>query len=312
MSALSIQNIFRQLKAAADDTSLLEMTQACRASNLTALDCAPELCLLFPASSASALAAALVTTWSCELSAATLAAALTSCVLAGGAAAYTATQVAQAVGDNISLRLLSHANLPTPYGTGINRELKMIGLSEGNLMLVKPAERARILVISCLPGDYTPTPGSLVGALKNDYGIDLAALAGNKAADYTGSHHCWFSQLLSSSGSKPFPYQQLLVFESTGAAAAGNIAGIFAAIKAYIPAPPALPETGPTIVSAMLSTGSAGAAPAAVLTALFNGCWDLMTAGAGYNLTCFRIVSFQPAWSASLTGAFDALYKQHQ
>lgn len=312
MNALSIHNIFRQLKAAADDTSLLAMTQACRASNLKALDCAPELYLLFPSTGASALAAALVATWSCELSAATLGAALTSCAQAGGAPAYTAAQVGQAVADNISLSLLSHANLPTPYGVGINRELKMIGLSQGDLMQVKPAESARFLIISCLPGDYTPTPGSLILALKTDYGIDLAALATNKAADYTGNFHCWFSQPLSSNGSKPFPYQQLLVFESTGEAAALNLAGVFSAIKAYLPAPPPLPETGATIVSAMLSTGGAGAAPAAVLTALFNGCWDLMTAGAGYNLTCFRIVSFQPAWSAALTSTFDALYQQHQ
>lgn len=310
MPLTNVNKIYKDLTQLQVDPNLIAMTQACRASNLTALDCAPELYQLFPTTSASDLGAALVTTWGCELSAANLTTALNSCLKSDSSPAYTTAQVAQSISDNLSLNHLDSANVPTTYGPAINNQLKMIGLAQGSLVTIKPAESAQFLIISCLPGDYSPTPGSMIAALKTAYGLDVAAMAQNKAADYLQTDSCWFSQNLSQYAAN-IPYQQLLVFETTGADAIAKIPGIFSAIQFYVPNPPAIPDTGATIVSALVSTGSAGADPAGVLTQLFNSCWSLMTNGSGYNMTCFKIVSYPASWSSSLTTTFDLLKSQH-
>jgi hypothetical protein len=304
--------VARIARNATTDTNLLAIAEGCRAANLTALACAPELYLLFPTTSASDMAAALVRVWACELSLANLTAALASCLQANGNAAYTAAQSATATAASMSLKYLDGAHVPTQYGGAPNGELKMIGLSQGDLTAIRPAEAARFLIISCLPGDYSPSSQSLIAAVNNAYGIQVATLAQNPAADYRATYHCWISQNLSTYTTKKVPYQQLICFESTGAAAPSNIPGIFSAIKSYIPAPPPIPNTGPTIVSALVSTGGAGGNPSAVLTALFNGCWGLMTAGAGYNITCFRVDIFPTSWEQQLTALFEQLKQSHQ
>lgn len=299
------------IAAAAGNDSLLATANGCRASNLTALECTPVLYNLFPTTSANDLASAVVQVWSCELSSANLTTALAACVKSDNSRAYTDAEVHAAVAATISLVFLDVAHVPTTYGGGVNNELTMIGLSQGDLTAVTPSEAARFLVISALPGDYSPASNSLIAAVNNAFGIQVATLVQNPAADYRSTNHCWISQNLSTYTSKSLPYQQILCFESTGADAAANIPGVFASIKQYIPSPPPIPETGPTIVSALLSTGSAGADKEAVLTALFNGCWSLMTGGTGYNLTCFRIDVFPTGWDQPLTALFDQLKQSH-
>jgi len=296
---------------AGEADSLLETAEGCRAANFTALQCAPELYTTFPTTSATDLAAILVDVWACELSAANLTEALTNCKKADSSPAYTASEISAAVTANMTLEFLDVGNIPTQYGGGTNNQLKMIGLAHGDLTTVTEPEGDHYLIISCLPGDYAPTQGSLIAALDNAYGINIANLAKSPAADYRSSHNCWVSTNLSSSTGKTIPYKQVIVFESTGQDAVANIPGIFAAIKEYVPTPPTIPNTGPTILSGMVSTGGAGANNVNVLEALFNGAYNLMTEGTGYNMTCFRIVSFPTAWSAPLTTKFNTLKTQH-
>lgn len=289
--------------------SPVDTAQACRASDFTASQCAPGLYDVFPNLTASEMAAVLVQVWPCELSAANLSAALESCKKPGGSPAYTKEEIASAVTANLSLKYLDVAHIPTEYGGKTFKEHKMMGLAQGDLTALKTAESSNILVISCLPNDYAPTPGSMIAALKNAYGIEVSVLAKDPAADYRATKHCWISKELSNyHPSKPVPYKQLICFESTGAAAPSNIPGVFAAIKEYLPAPP-IPNTGPSVHTAMLSTGSAGADKSAVLTALFNGCWDLMADG--YNLTWCRIVVYQTSWEQQLTTLFEKLKNEH-
>jgi len=290
---------------------LLETAEGCRAANFSALQCAPELYTSYPTTAATDLAATLIEVWACELSSANLSTALSSCIKNDSSPAYTAADISAALTANMTLEFLDVANVPVQYGGGTNNQLKMIGLAHGNLVNVSAPEGDHFLIISCLPGDYSPTPGSLIAALDSAYGINIANLAKAPAADYRATHHCWVSATLSSSTAKTIPYKQLIVFESTGQDATANIAGIFATIKQYIPTPPVIPNTGPTILSAMVSTGSAGANNIQVLDALVNGAYKLMTDGTGYNMTCFRIVSYPPTWSAPLTTEFNKLKTQH-
>jgi len=296
MSTLTIKQNVKNI--AATGSNLLEAAEGCRAANFTAQQCAPELYNNFPSTSANDLAAVLVDVWACELSSSDLSAALTSCQN-DGSSAYSASEISDAVSTNLTLEYLDVANVPTQYGGGTNNQLKMIGLAQGNLVTTTAAEGARFLIISCLPGSYSRTPGSMIAALYDAYGIDVGSLAESPAADY-------LSDLTSPTG-VAIPYQQLLVLETSGQDAVANIPGLFTAIKKYIPNPPVIPDTGPTILSDMVSTGSAGAGYIQVLEALFNGAYDLMTARAGYNMTCFRMVNYTSSWSASLTSEFNQL-----
>lgn len=49
-----------------------------------------------------------------------------------------------------------------------------------------------VLAVSCLPGDYTPSPGSVLGALAAR-GVSVQAMSGNKAANYEPDLPCWIS-----------------------------------------------------------------------------------------------------------------------
>ena len=187
------------------------------------------------------------------------------------------------------------------------KKLKMIGLAQGDLTTVKASEAAQFLIISSLPGDYNPTPGSLIAALQSAYGVNVGNLAAAPAADYRATHNCWISTPLTGGSGQTIPYQRLICFESTGSAAPAQIHGVFDAIRQFVPAPPPIPNPGPSAATSMLSTGSAGADRGQVLTALFNGCRALMTGGTGYNLTSFRIVVFQAAQQQQMVSLFDSL-----
>ncbi|HEY0114596.1 MAG TPA: hypothetical protein VGB54_02635 [Allosphingosinicella sp.] len=290
--------------AAVGGQSLLEAAVGCRNANFTALQCAPHLYTFPPTPSAADMASVLVQVWAPELSGAGLTAALQACVTATGAPAFTGAQIAAAVAAAISLTFWDVAKIPTPTGPTLNDELKMIGLVQGDLSTITASEGAQFLVFSCLPGDYSPTPGSVVAALQNAYGINIAALAASPAADYRATHNCWISTPLAVPG-KTIPYQRLICFESTGAAAAAQIPGVFAALAQFAPQPSPTPSTGPTLVTSMLSTGSAGADDNQVLTALVNGAKGLMNSG--YMVTSLRVVVYQAALQQQLVSLFDTL-----
>jgi hypothetical protein len=302
----AIRNRIQAMVAAG--VSLLVAAQAERAGNSTALQSAPVLYEFYPQTSANDMAAVLVEVWGCQLSGTDLASALGSCLTKGGGAAYTSGQIASAVPFAMSLVFWDVALLPTQYGGAVNYQLKVIGLSQGNLAGVTAAEGAQFLIISALPGDYTPTPGSLIAAIQDAYGVSVATMAQSPAADYRGTHACWISKPFADfKPAKPVPYTQLICFESQGPNAAAAIPGIFAGLKESLPKPPAIPDTGLTIASALLSTGSAGADPAQVLTALFTGCRNLMTAGDGYNITSFRIDVYKAELQSRMVALFNRL-----
>lgn len=65
-----------------------------------------------------------------------------------------------------------------------------------------------MLAISCFPDDYLPRPNTIVGQLKTR-GIDVAALAQDKAVDERGRWHTWISQPLPN----PSPFGRIACFE---------------------------------------------------------------------------------------------------
>ena len=272
-----------------DGDSLLIAAEACKQGGFDPVGCANQMYRTFPQTLANDMAAVIVTVWGAETSADVLVRALGECRTPQGTAAYTQAQIEAAVSASLSLQWLDFAMIG---GTRMNE----IGLFQGDLTAMKPAETVQVLAISVLPGDYAPTPGSMLAALAAK-GVSVAQLSQNKAADYRTQYGCWISQPIASQA-----FGQILCFESTGANAPAGIPDIYTALQTFFTSPPA----NFTLASAMLSTGSAGADPSAVLTALFNGAKTAMT-GAFGALSTVKIVNYTAAWTPSLQQRFAQL-----
>ena len=74
-------------------------------------------------------------------------------------------------------------------------EVRRIGLYHGDLTKQSPEHAVDILIVSAFPDDYTPTHGSLIGALDQG-GLSISALSMNKAFDLRSTSGFWLSQPL--------------------------------------------------------------------------------------------------------------------
>ncbi|MDC6176479.1 hypothetical protein C2I33_15125 [Ralstonia solanacearum] len=278
-------------------TTLKDTLTGCRVAGFSPQECAPVSYGQFPTTSANEMANTIVRVWTCLYSANTLTQALQACVNPSTKApAFDAGTISAAVAQAVSLAWSA---------TGVTQDFcHELGLYQGDVAHMKAnAENVDYLAISCLPGDYTPSAGSVLAALQA-IGVNVATLAQNKAADYRTTHHCWISQPIANQA-----FARLVVFESTGAAATGAIPGVFAGIQQFQPTVPAVPAAGIVVATTLLSTGSAGANPNAVLSALVGGA--VSTINGGYNLLGVRVVVFTPAWMAGLATQFAQLKQQY-
>jgi hypothetical protein len=265
--------------------SLLAAALGCKKGGFLPVACARQIYEnTSPTPTAGELAGALAGVWACLASNQMLVAALESCN------AWDAPTIASVAAATLHLSWLDAAELGQPKPLE-----SMIGLFQGDLTSMTSAESVPLLAISTLPGDYQPTPGSVIAALAA-HGVSVAALAEHMALDRRAQSSCWVSQPIAGQS-----FGQLLVFESSGANAPGQIPGVMATIQALLPTPP----TNLTVACSMLSTGSAGANPETILTALFNAAKATMRGG--YALAGLKIVNYQQAWDAQLTHTFDQL-----
>ena len=270
-------------------TSLVDAAYGCRAGGLDPVTCAPILLQQYPGTSANDMAIALSLGWSGLMNSTIMNSALT-------AAAYSSTDISAAVTAVLHLTWLADASYTD---AAFPLMPKVHGLYEGDLTQLSAGERVDFLVVSALPGDYSPTPGSLIGALAA-IGVSVQALSADPAATYP-QYNCWVSQ--------PVPNQsfaQLIVFESTGQNAAANLPGIFSTLQAYWPTPhqgTAYPYA--YLAMPLVSTGSAGADPTTILTAIFNAAQTVLQSS--YGLGCVRTVVFGNALAQRMLAVFQGL-----
>jgi hypothetical protein len=156
----------------------------------------------------------------------------------------------------MSLNPVESFAIDHPGGEG-----RTLQFSWGDLTQMGPAEAVDILVVSALPGDYSPSQGSLIGALAAA-GVSVEALAQNKAASYK-SLPCWISQEFQPP-SAGIQFKRLLVFEpaNPSQSAAAQAWTILQALRCFFANQPV------RVAMPLVSTGSGGADPTEILRAL--------------------------------------------
>ncbi|MFE4971363.1 ADP-ribosyltransferase [Kitasatospora sp. NPDC056651] len=132
----------------------------------------------------------------------------------------------------------------------------------GDLTQLASTDEVDVLVVSCLPDDYTPTPGTLVGALAQA-GVSVEALAQHKAADYRPLLPCWISQPVAAPG-PGIRFKRILVFEPADPLADALAAAwsVFQALACFSPSTPV------SVATPLVCAGTRGADPADALSAL--------------------------------------------
>ena len=274
---------------AQDSTSLLDAAYGCRAGGLDPVTCAPILLGQYPGTTAMQMAVAITLGWCGIISNTNLTSAL-------NAANYSSSDVTAAVTATLQLTWETNA---TYTNSALPLMPKVHALYQGDLTLLTAGEVVDFLVVSALPGDYTPTPGTLIGAL-NNIGVSVQNLSQNPAATYP-DYNCWVSQPISNQS-----FSQLIVFESTGQDAPTNIPGILSTLQAYWPNPHQGSEYPYVdIAQPLISTGSAGGNPTDVLTALFDSAEGVLSGT--YNVGCVMTVIYDQSLVQQMTTLFNSL-----
>jgi hypothetical protein len=165
----------------------------------------------------------------------------------------------------------------------------------GDLTQMAPSQAVDVLVVSALPGDYTPTPGSLIGALAQA-GVSVQQLSQNKARSWEPLMPCWISQPIQSATVRA---QRILVYEPSNPAqnAATQAWMIFQALACFYGA------QATSVAMPLVCTGAGGADAQQVLAALE---WAGVHYGGSATapLTSARIVPYTQADASQLAPAF--------
>src|SRR5258708_22195740 len=90
---------------------------------------------------------------------------------------------------------------------------RTIELYEGNLC--KLDRSVDVLVLSALAGNYDPTPGTVVGGLLDEFGLDVSFYRRDADFDLTSALGIWISRALDG-----YPFSRLLCAEFLGTALA--------------------------------------------------------------------------------------------
>lgn len=91
-------------------------------------------------------------------------------------------------------------------------DVAVIQLLHGDLSALPPEHAVDIMVVSAYPGNYEPTPHTLVSALFEG-GLDMYALARNKEVDLSTQLGCWLSRELPEYLQRRFNTKRIMSFE---------------------------------------------------------------------------------------------------
>lgn len=174
---------------------------------------------------------------------------------------------------------------------------RTLQLCQGDLSNLSPQDAVDFLVVSALPGDYSPTSGSLIGTL-NQHGVSVAALSQNKAVNYESTMPCWVSQQVVSTD-PGIQFKRILLFEPPNPAteAIHYVESIFKGLDCF-----QNDTQTATAAMPMVCTGSGGASATDILTALFYAAvhWQVQS----FPLDTVKLTVYQQDQAATLKALF--------
>jgi hypothetical protein len=175
-----------------------------------------------------------------------------------------------------------------------------IRLYRGDLSAIPPAEAVDLLVVSAFPGDYVPTPTSLIGALRRR-GVSVAALARDPEADLREVSGCWVSRDLAASH-PDVGFRRLLCFEPLTRGAPPQVVGdIFRALVPYT-----LGEASVrSLAMPLLASGDQAFDADEMLRAIYGAAAGWL--GRGLPLETIKIVFYRVDEAERMRRTFEAL-----
>ena len=198
----------------------------------------------------------------------------------------------------MSLTLLDSLTLDHP-----GSDTRTLSLYQGDITALEASEQVDYICVSALPGDYSPTSGSVIADLAAK-GVSLATLAGNKAADFEPTMPCWITQDVSSVG---LNFNRVVVFEPSDPAnnAGWDIGMIYRAVNCF------QGTNASSIALPMVSTGSGGADLSVILRQLFfdGAHWASRN---NWQLSDIKLIAYSQAHADAAKAQFATMKQQYQ
>ncbi|MDH3975717.1 MAG: TIR domain-containing protein [Deltaproteobacteria bacterium] len=180
---------------------------------------------------------------------------------------------------------------------------KLIELYQGDLTKLSPEDHVDILVVSAFPKDYSPVPGSLIGAL-HWKGVSVDELADDRAIDLRKHFSCWLSQEIKAKN-KGIEFDRILCFEPYYRGKPPEVVGdIFRALS------PILADMGGanSVALPIVAAGSQGYSVADVLPPLLDA--SIKWLSLGYPIKKLKIVSYSDEDTDHAKQIFDRIKKE--
>lgn len=182
---------------------------------------------------------------------------------------------------------------------------RRIELHHGDLTDLSPEHSVDVLILSAFPGDYLPTPSSLIGALSAK-GVSVSDLAHNMAVDLRQSFSCWMSQRLQVTA-PGLRFNQILCFEPLVRGSPPDVVGdIFRALSPFLAGDPPIRTAAMPIVAA----GDQGYSVAAMLPPLVDAAIHWMRIG--MPLDTLKIFAYSEPTAKQAAQLFAALKEKNK
>ena len=182
---------------------------------------------------------------------------------------------------------------------------KEINLYQGDLSKIPPSEAVDILVVSAFPGDYIPTPSSLIGALfwKD---VSVEDLADDKEIDLRKNFSCWLSKPIQSTN-PDIQFKHILCFEPLVRGKPPEVvADIFRALA------PLLGDfdSTPSVAMPLVAAGNQGCEVSDILPPLLDAAMHWMSIG--FPLKTLKIVTYSDKQSNEAKELFGKFKNANQ
>src|SRR5918993_310896 len=193
------------------------------------------------------------------------------------------------------MQLISELIIPNETGESV------IQLLQGDLSELPVEHKTDILVLSAFPGDYFPTPGTLINSL-DEKGLSVAKLSLDKQADLREQLNCWLSKSINKDLQQKLNIKRILCFEPGQQIHASQeiVGNIFRCINTF-----AFDEKNNVVAIPMVASGCQRAKAEAMLPALLEA--SIFWLENGLPLTCIKLVIYRQEKVKMAADIFNAM-----